>query len=314
MLWNFYKDGVTQSFINKYLLCRGQCYLSYCRGFTSIKLGDGLKFGLKGHKVLQEAYIRGRALEHNEIMPILMDEIVLPLCKTLEEELADQLMDAIVHELLSLYFKLHWSDFDHTHNWIHVEKRFRVPVDLDSNNWVYLNGQWDGVDFRSDDDIELMDHKHYKEINLADISEGLSFDPQVNIYLIAAHQLFGKFPKKIIYNILRRPSQKFTQKDNNKTFLEKVIKDIKERPSHYYMRIPYAPTPEELYHWHSTFLIPICRDIKEWYDKGCPYYFNPTALVTKYGRCEFFNYITNLPIENMHNIRIRNVVFTELDE
>lgn len=287
-LWDYYRDGVTQSFINKFLQCKYQCYLEFVEGLTPIRVGDKLRLGSKGHKILQEGYLKGRPLTDIEIRELLMEEIIYD--RTLEEITEDQVLDEVVFTICKLYFLLRqFEDFSPEYEWLHVEKSFKLPYEN-----TFLCGMWDGVRKSVHGELVIWDHKFKSNPDEEKIQETLSLDTQINTYCLAAKKYFGRIPNKIVYNVIRIPGQRFTQKDTNQTYCEKIIKDVKERPSHYFIPIRHTPTMEELWDWEQRQLRPILREIEDWQHLNfTPRYINPNALLINHQRCMLYNYIVS---------------------
>lgn len=287
-LWNYYRDGVTQSFINKFLQCKGQCYLEYCVGYTPIRLPEAIRFGNKGHKILQEGYLKGRPLDDKEIRELLMEEIVYD--RTLEEDIDDQRLTEVAFTLCKLYFMLRkFDDFSPEYEWMHVEKTFRIPY---AN--TFLNGVWDGVRGSVHGELVIWDHKFKSNPNIEKLQDQMHLDIQVNLYCVAAQEKFGRLPNQLIKNVIKRPGQRFGKKDTNQTFCERIIADIKENPSNYFIQIKHRPTEEEIWDWKRDFLIPVLREIENWYNNNCrPRYFNPGALEVNHQKCMLYNYIVS---------------------
>ncbi len=288
-VWDFYRDGVTQSFINKYLLDKTQCRLEYYEGWTSQNVPMYFTFGHCFHHILENAYLQLHIPTIDEIIK-WGNEFKEDWFK--EKKLAFSLTDEILIDsiikvaeiMFPIYFKIYFEDFKK--NWIITEKLFKVPY-----KETFLTGKMDGVFETGNEELWLMDHKCLSVINESEIAEDLNLDIQVNLYLYAICKLLDRTPTGLIYNIIRRPGEDFTKSEG----LEKIAKKVKENPSYYFIRIPYRLAFDELHHWENEQLNPIVDEIEKWYLEGCPPnpYLNPQTLKTKYGKCGLYNFIVN---------------------
>lgn len=306
--WDFYRDGVSQSLIQKWLQCREQCRLEYSEGWTKLQQPLFFKFGTCVHWVLAEIYTSGEYPSKEKIVGLIRKYERNYLQKNVvnsadQAELDELFMFAEL--LLERYFLLHEDDFNH--KWLHVEKNFEVEV---GKFLPYkIRGRWDGVFEESDGSISLIDHKCLSLIDEAGISDMLPCDMQVMVYLYAARQKFGRMPKQMIYNILRRPG--FRQgKKTELEFRQHIILEMNKKLEYFFIRIPIRITEYELDDWFENQLYPILCGIQVWYDNDCKSYVTPGALITKYGRCAMFDAITK---SDFSGLKRRQFPFEELD-
>jgi len=333
-IWDLWRDGVTQSLIQKWLQCPKQCELEYYWGWTPIKQSEGITFGKILHYVLEQAY-----QEQSQALPYSTNKIEYYLQQHKEKQdkkiqlSSDEygireVIYAKASALLRAYFFYFAKDFEY--HWWTVETKFKVNGP--SGTGIELNGMIDGIFSKtaSIDNLYLIDHKFLSVINVDILDLLLPSDFQINFYLYCARKFlsetYGLSPKikGFYYNVVRRPGLKFTKKDGNlKNYEKRVFQAILEKP-HYYFHserhqdnkrdLFFIPvTDEEIDQFEEKQLRPILRRITEWWDSGFkwPGYFNPLALESKYGLASMAKAILYKDFSGLYQ---RNTPFTELEE
>lgn len=304
MLWNFYRDGITQSFINKFLTCKYQCYLEYCEGWQSKKLPMWFNFGHHVHYILENVYTDFKAPTVGDIHDLLRRYQGINFPDPDNEQLREnQLIFESVSRLIQTYFFHYNKEFKN--NWLHTEKVFKIPFED-----TYLTGRFDGIFEDESGELWLIDHKCLSIVDEDSLIASLPFDLQVNLYLYAATESFGRFPSGLIYNIIRRPGDRMKDNESPTKFADRIMLKVLGKLDYYFIRIPLRRDPLELKDWIQNQLRPIISEIREWYNNGCfPRYVTPQALVGKYGRCSTFGLITS---GSTYGLRKREVTFPEL--
>lgn len=297
-LWNFYRDGVTQSFINMFQTCRLQTKLYYVDGWTSKKIPVWWHFGSCVHYVLSRAYANHNPPKYAEIC-----EWINAFAKANQSELQfDEDVQTLEHiygfaeKICYNYFQFYQSDWEHT--WIYNESVFRIPykisTDPSDTRFTHLTGRFDGGFRTKEGHYNLLDTKCLSQINLQNFERILPVDTQVNLYSLAAAIMQGEAPKYLIYNIIRRPMNKMTKKDTSLlSLIERVNEEIAKKPEYYFIRIKLPISTREINEWCHRFLMPVLQDIQIWYDRGCPAYYSAPGLESKYGLCQMFDLIVN---------------------
>lgn len=302
--WDLYRDGLSQSLIQKFLSCRQQCRLEYFEGWTKQKQPLYFKFGTCVHWVLAEIYNEGEYPSKDHIIGLIRKYERNYLQKNAVDAADQKELDEIfmlAEYLLERYFMLYDDDFKH--KWMFTEKNFEVEF-----AGLKLRGRWDGG-WIQNKRLVLVDHKCLSMIDEEGITDMLPCDIQVMVYLYAALQEFGVMPYEMNYNILRRPN--FRQgKKSDEEFKQHIIITINKDLLHYFKRIPIRITKDELLFWVKNQLTPIIDEIKRWYDSGCIGYTTPGNLITKYGRCSMFSAITK---NDYSGLVKRQYPFEELD-
>lgn len=295
--WNFYEDGVTQSFINMFQTCRLQTKLYYVDGWTPKKTPVWWHFGSCVHYVLSRSYANSEPPKYLQICEYInafatanqselqFDEDV----QTLEQ------IYGFAEKVCYHYFQHYKSDFDH--NWIYNESTFKIPYAIsthpESKN-TFLTGRFDGGFRTKEGHYSLIDTKCLSQINIPDLLRILPADTQVMFYSLAATILQGEFPKQIYYNIIRHPMNKMTKKDNSlHDLINRVSDAIEKDPKYYFIRLSIPIAKIEINEWCHDFLMPVLADIQKWFDSGCPSYYSNPGLHGKYGLSQMFDLIVN---------------------
>jgi hypothetical protein len=304
--WDLYQDGLTMSFINKWLACRRQCYLEYVEGWTPKQEDIWFTFGKLVHAILSDSYAAGR----NICVEYLNKD---PLLGQLSLAIPDkEALYGLAETVLQAYFVLYEQDFKH--NWVHNETNFKIDYlsPIDKFTSIPLRGRWDGGIVTPKGSYYLMDHKILSMIQEDNIQLVAKYDTQCMLYLLAASKLSQSGPPVgIIYNIIRRPNHKQKENESLKDFGKRLTDIIYKDLGHFFIRIPIQITQDEINNWKDTFLYGVLIEIEEWvrlmYN---PTYVNPNALVSKYGRCQMFDIIVKNDYSGYYK---REKVFHELD-
>lgn len=142
---------------------------------------------------------------------------------------------AIAHALLPAYFDYYKKDFV-TKRFQRVEKTWRVHF----GDYV-LTCKIDG-EFLSNRKPWLMEHKTKGRIDDEKLQLKLSFDFQ-NLYYATIYSIeTGKESVGTLYNVLRNPKSKPKVGESLPEFTERLQKEIRKNPTHYFKRWEVAYT------------------------------------------------------------------------
>lgn len=310
-LWTFNK-GITQSFTREFRKCKMHCRLRYVDGWAPKIEPIYFRFGHTFHHILQHAYlnktlyspseIREKALEHLDNWERTQVEHffgVNPKQKAENEYIA-----LMAEKVLTLYFQYHFEDMTRF-QWLDTESEFKI-----SYNGTFLRGMIDGMYF-DNGNLFLMDHKCLSVFNADDLVGILPHDTQVNLYVYAAYKLTGKFPKALVYNIIRRSRLRQGKDESSPQYVRRICQDIVERPKYYFVRITIPLSIKEVHEWLTKQFAALLAEIYNWEQGGySPYPYNEDALITKYGKSDFYDLIVN---GNTSPYFQRKKVFPELE-
>ena len=176
---------------------------------------------------------------------------------------------------------------------------------------VFLRGKFDGVFEDAKKALWLFETKCLSVIKEDEIMELLPLDIQCMLYLLAIKLKYGKKPKGVLYNIVRRPGLRQGKNETIKQLLGRVEKDVNDpkRQDHYFKRIEMVIDWSEVEEWQKTFLDPVLMEIRAWSQGKIKTWMNPDALTSKYGRCELYHLIVHSAKQNFFQ---RKCVYNEL--
>lgn len=313
--YDFYRDGVTQSMIQKWLQCPKQAELEYVHKWTTYGESEAILFGNVCHHVLEQAYkdyqpptpgvIRCWIKEYEERN---QDD-----SKPIEIQERNELVYSKAEATMLPYFQHYQADFKN--NWLFTETVFKEPIALSSGRTTFISGKIDGGFHSSKDDsaLWLIDHKTTSRPDIDTVIALLPVDLQVWTYLVACK---ARFPdtilKGFIYNIIRRPGQKMTQKDlSYQMYIDRVSEKVLEDPKYFFDREPLPIVPSEIDEYKEKQLIPILDAMERWFLSSYkwPAYFNPGALKTIYGLASMTKAIVSQDFTGLYQ---RDHLFSEL--
>ena len=327
--WNL-DAGTTFSMLNLFQDCREQAYQSYVMGYSGKKLKDGLEFGSIWH-LMQEHYygdIKQSPAKVAAKVCLAYEKWRKPTLFKNEHENFQILLG--VAELMFPLCVKHWAADDAEIEWIEQEQKFKTPyefLDVDGKKrTIYLRGMRDGV-YREDGILGVFETKTKGQINQTAIRDQLKADLQTLIYVTTAMIEFGEMPKKVMYNVVRRPQLKRKQNEGLNDFLKRIKADVIKRPKFYFMRWNVDLLKSDIVNFRKETLDKLLGIFCQWADGlkkigaldgkpdkrfDTPYHFrNCTALVGRYGRVDMFDLLTK---KNTSGYLKRKSCFPELDE
>lgn len=295
--------GVTQGLLNTWLSCPYKALMKLHRITGDMGNTEALEFGNIVHKNLEQTYAWWntvlnsgtasmdvppsmmaskffRAEESASIKTILEN---VRLASDIERvEIAFGQADA----LLESYYRLYESDF-FGYDWKSLEQEFCVNVEIGGIT-VPLRGKLDGV-FEKEGELWLFETKTKSKIDDPNLATKLFWDLQTNLYLKIIHELYGKIPKGFVYNLMKRPLLRKTQRESVKEFIVRTGYDIQAKPNEYFRRIEVEYTyPELKMQWNNV--TDILHAFVDWFYKDAPTYRNPNNCVQGWGACEYLRY------------------------
>lgn len=286
--WDFKRDGLTKSSIEVFLRCREQFRLQYTEGWQGRGCKMPFAFGNLLHWLIARHLDPKIKRIHISEQTGLYNQVWLrdhpnpsPLAKDIMEE-------AYVYmEALWPYYTSQWID-DTSWTWLKVEDNFQVPIpEADT----IIRGIFDGV-VKNPDGLWIFETKGMSMINEADIEGTLPWNLQNMLYVVTYWKQTGDFPDGILYNVVRRPNIQRRKAESWGDYRERLQEDIEKRPDWYFMRWQIEVKRQQVTRWYEQFLLPVLMDVKQWSEGGL-HYFNPDALVTKYGRCDLYDVLVN---------------------
>jgi hypothetical protein len=341
-MWDFWKHGVTSSFLGTFLSCREQTRLAFVQGWSSKTLSLAIEFGTCMHWILEQAYSPATGFMKKRKVPTVewckktvaayqkmwLKDTKDPTPKQIEQQ---EMVYGLAEQVAPVYFRRWDGDFtgEYTQGnntvrpvkWVSLEEIFCVPYEYPDGKIVPLRGRRDGVFLDQRQDIRVLDTKCRSVINEQDTMDTMEHDLQQMFYLHVTDEqvrrglISGvkKPPVGMVLNTIRRPGHRQTQGETLKVFLERVGKDIAQPKNKDYQfpRFQLDITPDEVRSWKKRVLDPIMMDVRMWWEGTVPHYLNPNSLLSKYGRCGLFLPITKGEFGMCYR---RKKVFGELPE
>lgn len=303
-LWDW-TQGITQSALDRFNSCREQFSLGYIEGMTSKGFSVALEFGTMIHIAIQQ--------HGDPACKSSPQEIIDGVCASYHDSRVGQLSKldiatmsktiAAAEAVFPLYCQTVGED-DKKQRFIAHEQYFEVPHQFPvgkglSHSTINLRGVRDGA-YRTGkaDYLGLFETKTKSNIDDNAIISGLRADLQTMFYLHSMRLSYNETPKEVLYNVIRRPGQKFLDRDTYATFKQRIIDDIKKRPTHYTRRYEVNVLQSDLDTFRDKVLDPSLRVMLHWWESvkdhpfdrfKSPYHFvNLNALYTKYGPCQLY--------------------------
>ena len=293
-LWNPYTDGITYSFISKFLSCKERTRLSYVEGWRPKSFKLPLEFGNIFHEMKETYY---SCWNMDKARKCANDYVNKKMKRHgysgAEAQELDQLR-ALCHTTFIEYIS-HWNRnpsftqkgigrfTDRDINWIFLERKFKFPFRLSNGKTIQLTGKIDGelidpLSKKGDNRYRVLENKTKQKIEEFDIEHALKKDCQTMIYLLANQNQFQKVPAGVLYNVIRRTSMKPKVKETYKEFCERIGSDIRSRPDFYFLRYRIDITQEDIDIFVQKTLDPILCQIVNWWESISENPFNPWVV------------------------------------
>jgi hypothetical protein len=316
--WDLWRDGVTQSLLERFLLCPQKADWSYRQGIVPSRDMTNLHFGSLFHQ-RYESYARyrmDRAGDSGSLADWICDE-----CDELDaiqrEEtggIIDPESDAQIRALVRVLFRayaLHYHRDWKRMEFVDVEREFAIRYHpktafFRKKKPIFVRGKIDAV-LKVNDKLCVLDTKTRGRIDES-LADRLGHDLQINLYLWAAEQIYGTAARNAIYNLVRRPQLRQKQSESFAEFLNRVESDIQQRPEHYFVRFSATYTRREQATWRSEFDA-MLDCLGRWSMGISPSYRNSGACQSGYGVCEYLPFCAGHPGEH----RVRDRCFVELE-
>lgn len=260
-------DGITQGLLSDFLACRERARL-YLSGVRPRGTTRYLAFGSLFHKCLELYYGEGVDVEHesNRYFEEQISNGRNP--QEVEEDVA------ILPHLFAGYAK-HWMKEDEEKEWVELEGVFDTPLDIGGET-MRLRGRCDGI-FRVNGRLWLFETKTMSQMQEG-LNDALALDNQVLMYITAKSILLGEEIIGVCYNVIRRPGQRASTPQE---LADKVEKDIRARPNHYYIRYPMTYPPKVREEFLRGLKLKL-REFSGWLRGGVAHYRNECACRQKF--------------------------------
>lgn len=288
------EDGVTQSMLSRFLVCRERFRLLVVEGLRPVpQFNHSREYGQMWH-----ACEEGFAKPNSDWIPYL-EVYAHDLSKQypLQQEQVQKWYD-VCKVQFPIYVDYWAKQKAEKRTVLLSEQVFDVPYELPTGRVVRLRGKWDDVSLvgsKKSAVIELGENKTKGQIDEQQMMRQLQFDLQTMIYLIALQHFCSDLPgkwaewtKKVVgkptplrgvrYNVVRRPLgggkgsirlHKATKTKPAETmghYYERLGQYIKDEPETYFMRWNVVVTPHDIERFKWEFLNPVLEQLYDWWE------------------------------------------------
>lgn len=286
-------DGITQSLLSRFLVCRERFRLYVVDGLTEQdQFNQSMEYGNMWH-ICEEAY----ASEIDWVEKLKL--YCVSLCNTykLQQEQISKWYNVCLQQF-PIYVRYWKNDSDEKKRIpLLQEQTFCVPYELPSGRVVKLRGKWDSVDLigkGKNAKIWLQENKTKGEIKEEQLRRQLTFDLQTMFYLVAlvdaplgqmiSGEIFdlinGYLPsiQGVRYNVILRPlaggrgsirphkATKTKPAETMRSYYARLAGIIEVEPERYFMRWKVAISQEDISKFKQEFLDPCLEHLCEWYE------------------------------------------------
>jgi len=278
------EDGVTQSLLGRFLVCRERFRLLVVEGLRAAEtFYPPIEYGNMWH-VCEEALASST--------PGHWGQRLTNYCRDLARKYPHQ-QDKVDHwyKLCKAQFPVYvdyWAKHPDVTGRTPLlqEQQFDVPYKLPSGRTVRLRGKWDAVDlvtektktangFTKRTGVWLQENKTKSKVDVPALTRQLSFDLQTMFYLVALdrwfpefcstdHGLAGAKPppiRGVRYNVIRRSQHKSVE-----SFMTKLTEDLRSgRAGEWFARFNVEVTAGDVARFRRECLDPILEDLCDWW-------------------------------------------------
>jgi hypothetical protein len=284
-------DGITQSLLSKFLVCRERFRIQVIEGWKPAdRFSKGLEYGNMWH-ICEEHFAAG----NDWLQPLT--QYCARLCKKYP---TDQQEIDKWYNVCKIQFPVYvdfWSKHADVRSRTPLlqEENFKVPYELPSGRVVLLRGKFDSVDLigkGKSAGIYLQENKSKGDIDEEKMRRQLEsgFDLQTMMYLIALENLEAergtnkieivRHPVKgVRYNVVRRPLSggkgSIRQKQGSKNvpaetaseFYDRLKTDyIEAEPEYFFMRWKVEVSEQDIERFKQQCFNPLLEQLCCWYD------------------------------------------------
>jgi len=282
--WDLYKDGITQSMMSKFIICRHRFWIRYILGLSD--MGDfnhKIEYGSMFHAAFEafaEAKQKRLSFEASVNKGIAG---IKNYCKSLRQQFPTaniRFWETLCIAQFKMYSE-HWKKSDSSRKYIFQEEVFNVPTELPSGRVVPIRGKYDEgfvetIIQKTRPTLlkeTLQENKIKGDVDQEGISTSLMLDLQTMTYLHSAQKSKRmKDGRRILYNVVMRPlggkwgGLRQKKSETEKQFLQRVIDGIEENPEKNFHRWVVELNKDELDEFRNVFLHPFLEQLADWWD------------------------------------------------
>ena len=302
--YSLQKIGITQSLLTEYNSCKRK-FLYRINKYAHVKEYENTAFGNLFHYILSKIYSgvghEGSIIEYEKIN---QREIQFINSENWER------IKSIVSVILPLYLFEYRKDLTEK-NFLDVEKELMLEIPSGYKLIMKLDGR-----YLQNGNYWILENKTRGRIAEGNLVKRLCFDFQNLFYTLISERYYKKDIHGILYNLIRFPQIKPKKKESLKNYLDRLRKDIRERPEFYFMRfeIPYTLIDKQLFSLELTQILRnLDRDIfmsRTTIDFPCRVFYKNTSGCEVPYPCKFIDACSS---RCMAGYIKKDKVFSELD-
>lgn len=302
-------QGVTQSILTTWLMCR-QLARHTLECWESPRPRDALVFGSFWHWLLEMNYEllrkEGSLWEFEHLAQQWMEKIGRKLADPTKAQQHLAMAEALYDEYWD-YWGNH-KDSDYERNWIGIESVFDL-----SFHGYRLRGMRDGL-YRNDrGKLWLLETKTAAGIDEGTLTDELVFNFQNLFYITAAEIEYDETVEGVLYNMIKKPGQRFTGTFNRKSenimqYKNRIHEHVLEHPDEYFHRFEIKYSKKHKDNFKRDLLAQL-EEFTAWW-KGDMATYKGKFCVTRW-TCEFLKACAQ---DNMAGYTQSRILFGELAE
>lgn len=319
--WDLYpnpncKNGLSQSLINKFVVCRERFRLRVVEGLVpKDSTKEAMEFGTIFHKALE---LNAQGKTTSQIFKHFHTQV--------KAKKYDMLLCRIAALMVPYYLK-YWKEELKDAKYVETEEVFEIKYTV-MGKVIILRGRRDQC-YIQKGLLWLQENKTKAQIKEDQIQQTLAYMIQPMLYLLSIrHDNPGIPLGGILYNVIRKPQIK-QGKQSEQKYLDRIAADIEARPEHYFKMFKVDIDDEHLKMWEQRYFYPLLCQIVIWWESvkknpfdpwigedGQPnphHYLRPFGVYDpmSHGLGEYFNRVVNgTDVGLVPNCS----VFPELDE
>lgn len=285
-------DGVTQSLLSRFLVCRERFRVLVVDGLQPLdKLKVAIEYGNMWH-ICEDNWALGKDWK----APLLAYARELAMKYREEQETVDKW-----YRVCCVQFPIYaqwWSKEVKAIKSLRVlltEESFAIPYRLPSGRLVTLRGKWDGVFWRTTkpSGLILQENKTKGNVEEYAIQQQLLWDLQTGVYLVALREWIKTLPAEeksklglrgspkvrgVLYNVIRRPlsggrgtirphqATKNKPAETMDEYYARLAGIIGEEPAYFFLRWDAEYTEADLDRFQERCLDPILEQLWDWWE------------------------------------------------
>lgn len=263
------EDGVTNSLLGKFLVCRHRFYIRAILGIREHEdFSDALEYGNLWHEA-EEAHCGGNDWQ------AAVEAYRKRLLKQYPEASGRIRKWATLCKMQFPVYLDYWRrNLDERHRTpIYEEETFAVEYPLPCGTTVLLRGKMDVV-FAIKRSVYIQEHKCKGDIDEEGILATVDRNLQTGIYQTALRHGYEFEPgyrvKGTLYNVVRRPlsdrhAPRQRKSESERDFYKRAIQQMEENPDYYFMRWRVLLHKADMDRFQFHILNPLLQQLVQWY-------------------------------------------------